>query len=172
MYNNPSSRYAQERTSEDLEGQNEEALEGLSQKVKLLKNVRLRGNVVRLRGGRGVRLLILIRTPRLHADHDQHWQRGPGLDQDAERHGASFFSLEGALAYLRFLPDCRCPSFGRSSLTLSLPRLTQNDTFGETGTYLSGTMKKMRKMAKRQGGQWCLCALLILTALPLFGYRD
>lgn len=32
-----------------------------------------------------------------------------------------------------------------------------NDTFDETGGFLGGTMKKMNKMAKRQGGQWCLC---------------
>lgn len=40
MYNRPSDRYAADRTAEDIEGQNDEALEGLSQKVKLLKNVR------------------------------------------------------------------------------------------------------------------------------------
>jgi blocked-early-in-transport protein 1 len=41
MYNRPSERYAADRTAESLEGQNDEALEGLSAKVKLLKNVRL-----------------------------------------------------------------------------------------------------------------------------------
>jgi len=40
MYNRPSDRYAADRTAEDIEGQNDEGLEGLSQKVKLLKNVR------------------------------------------------------------------------------------------------------------------------------------
>lgn len=35
---------------------------------------------------------------------------------------------------------------------------SQNDTFGSTGAFLSGTMTKMKKMARRQGGQWCLCA--------------
>jgi hypothetical protein len=42
MYNQPgrNDRYAADRTAEDLEGQNDDALQGLSQKVKLLKNVR------------------------------------------------------------------------------------------------------------------------------------
>lgn len=40
MYNRPPpDRYAADRTANDIEGQNDEALEGLSQKVKLLKNV-------------------------------------------------------------------------------------------------------------------------------------
>lgn len=41
MYNKPSDRYAADRTADDIQGQNDEALEGLSQKVKLLKNVSL-----------------------------------------------------------------------------------------------------------------------------------
>lgn len=36
-----------------------------------------------------------------------------------------------------------------------------NDTFDETGGFLGGTMKKMNKMAKKQGGQWCLCEWLL-----------
>jgi hypothetical protein len=35
-----------------------------------------------------------------------------------------------------------------------------NDTFDETGGFLGGTMKKMNKMARKQGGQWCLCELV------------
>ena len=37
----------------------------------------------------------------------------------------------------------------------------QNDSFSETGGILKGTMRRMNKMAKRQGGQWCYC-----TSLP------
>ncbi|GAA5902956.1 hypothetical protein JCM6882_009653 [Rhodosporidiobolus microsporus] len=90
MYNRPGERYAAERTAEDLEGQNEEALEGLSQKVKLLKNI-----------------------------------------------------------------------------TINIGQ--ENDTFGETGNYLSGTMRKMRKMARKQGGQWCLwMAFLLIIGMVFF----
>ncbi|GAA6054997.1 hypothetical protein JCM3770_000485 [Rhodotorula araucariae] len=88
MYNRPSDRYAADRTAEDLEGQNDEALEGLSAKVKLLKNITINiGNEVR----------------------------------DSTK------MLNG-----------------------------MNDTFGETGSFLSGTMTKMKKMSRRQGGQWCM----------------
>ncbi|GAA5826168.1 hypothetical protein JCM11251_007192 [Rhodosporidiobolus azoricus] len=101
MYNRPSERYAAERTAEDLEGQNEEALEGLSQKVKLLKNITI--NI-----GQEVR--------------------------DSTK------MLNG-----------------------------MNDTFGETGNFLGGTMKKMKKMARKQGGQWCLwMAFLMIVGLVFF----
>jgi len=48
MYNtSPSQRY-QDRAAEDIEGQNDEALGALSQKVKLLKNITINiGNEVR-----------------------------------------------------------------------------------------------------------------------------
>lgn len=36
--------------------------------------------------------------------------------------------------------------------------LGQNDTFDTTGGFLGGTVRKMNKMAKRQGGQFCYCA--------------
>ncbi|CEQ39196.1 SPOSA6832_00704 [Sporobolomyces salmonicolor] len=102
MYNRPSDRYAADRTAEDIEGQNDEALEGLSNKVKLLKNITINiGNEVR----------------------------------DSTK------LLNG-----------------------------MNDTFGETGDFLSGTMKKMKKMARRQGGQWCLCVPVNL--IGTFGNRD
>ncbi|KAG0662239.1 hypothetical protein C6P46_003425 [Rhodotorula mucilaginosa] len=81
MYNKPSDRYAADRTADDIQGQNDEALEGLSQKVKLLKN---------------------------------------------------------------------------------------NDTFGTTGAFLSGTMTKMKKMARRQGGQWCLWMVFLGIVMTVF----
>ncbi|GAA5994844.1 hypothetical protein JCM5350_000911 [Sporobolomyces pararoseus] len=98
--NNPSQRYAQDRTAEDIEGQNDEALGQLSQKVKLLKNITINiGNEVR----------------------------------DSTK------MLNG-----------------------------MNDTFGETGDFLSGTMKKMKKMARKQGGQWCLWMGFLLVVTLFF----
>ncbi|GAA6008609.1 hypothetical protein JCM11491_003367 [Sporobolomyces phaffii] len=102
LYNaSPSQRYAQDRTAEDIEGQNDEALGQLSQKVKLLKNITINiGNEVR----------------------------------DSTK------MLNG-----------------------------MNDTFGETGDFLSGTMKKMKKMARKQGGQWCLwMGFLFIVTLVFF----
>lgn len=71
MYNQPgrNERYAADRTAEDLEGQNDDALQGLSQKVKLLKNVRsflLLFKVVRSREG------VMTSLP-FSVDHHQHW---------------------------------------------------------------------------------------------------
>jgi len=43
--------------------------------------------------------------------------------------------------------------------------VAQNDTFDETGGFLGGTMKKMNRMAKRQGGQFCLCEWRARTRL-------
>ena len=63
--------YASQRTAEDLESQNEEQLEGLSAKVKMLKDVRGR----RLSGAEP-------------ADHRWHRAGGARLDEDARRHGA------------------------------------------------------------------------------------
>ncbi|GAA5832826.1 hypothetical protein JCM3766R1_007055 [Sporobolomyces carnicolor] len=101
LYNSsPSQRYAQDRTAEDIEGQNDEALGQLSQKVKLLKNITINiGNEVR----------------------------------DSTK------MLNG-----------------------------MNDTFGETGDFLSGTMKKMKKMARKQGGQWCLWMGFLLVVTLFF----
>ncbi|GAA5863337.1 hypothetical protein JCM5296_003538 [Sporobolomyces johnsonii] len=100
MYNRPSDRYAADRTAEDIEGQNDEALEGLSNKVKLLKNITINiGNEVR----------------------------------DSTK------LLNG-----------------------------MNDTFGETGDFLGGTMKKMKKMARRQGGQWCLWIAFLFVVSCVF----
>lgn len=42
-----------------------------------------------------------------------------------------------------------------------------NDTFDETGGFLGGTMKKMNKMARKQGGQWCLCESSSLALWPV-----
>ncbi|GAA5924198.1 SNARE domain- containing protein [Sporobolomyces koalae] len=101
LYNqNPSQRYAQDRAAEDIEGQNDEALGQLSQKVKLLKNITINiGNEVR----------------------------------DSTK------MLNG-----------------------------MNDTFGETGDFLSGTMKKMKRMAKKQGGQWCLWIAFLFIVTCVF----
>ncbi|POY73528.1 hypothetical protein BMF94_3465 [Rhodotorula taiwanensis] len=95
MYNKP-----QDRTAENIEGQNDEALEGLSQKVKLLKNITINiGNEVR--------------------------------DSTKMMNG-------------------------------------MNDTFGSTGAFLSGTMTKMKKMARRQGGQWCLWMIFLGIVVTIF----
>ncbi|GAA5845722.1 hypothetical protein JCM5353_001689 [Sporobolomyces roseus] len=102
MYNSPSpSQRYQDRQAEDIEGQNDEALGALSQKVKLLKNITINiGNEVR----------------------------------DSTK------MLNG-----------------------------MNDTFGETGDFLSGTMKKMKRMAGKQGGQWCLwMGFLLIVTLVFF----
>lgn len=65
--------YASQRTAEDLESQNEDQLEGLSAKVKMLKDVRAHG-----------------RRDRAEDQQDHCWHRAGSqrLDQDAGRNGA------------------------------------------------------------------------------------
>lgn len=141
MYNRPSDRYAADRTAEDIEGQNDEGLEGLSQKVKLLKNVRCPPRARQP-------------LPMLAAD-------SKALTSDSQRHRSQSTSAT------RSATRPRCSTAWCASLALErsravppadVARTRQNDTFGETGNFLSGTMTKMKKMARRQGGQWCLCA--------------
>ncbi|ORY54486.1 hypothetical protein BCR35DRAFT_272175, partial [Leucosporidium creatinivorum] len=92
--------YAAQRTAEDLEGQNNENIEGLSAKVRLLKDITINiGNEVR----------------------------------DSTK------LLSG-----------------------------MNDTFDETGGFLGGTMKKMNKMARKQGGQWCLWMGFLIICFFVF----
>ena len=86
MYNKPSDRYAADRTADDIQGQNDEALEGLSQKVKLLKNVSLS---VSIRDDMGLAGLPDCENLRARADHYQHRQRSPRFNKDDERHGES-----------------------------------------------------------------------------------
>lgn len=131
MYNRPSERYAADRTAESLEGQNDEALEGLSAKVKLLKNVRLplsASSSRRLADAFGIFAQITI-----------------GIGNEVRD---STKMLNGMVSRTSPL----------SSLLWPTRFVSQNDTFGETGSLLGGTMKKMQRMARRQGGQWCMCA--------------
>lgn len=44
------------------------------------------------------------------------------------------------------------------SISLRMTNNVKNDDFSNTDGILSGTMRRMNKMAKRQGGQWCYCA--------------
>lgn len=71
------------RYADDLEGQNDEALEGLSSKVRQLKDVsKLRhcSNMV-------FRLTCFIRS---HLAHNWYWQRGSGVNDTAKPDGTSF----------------------------------------------------------------------------------
>ncbi|KAL1412427.1 protein transport protein bet1 [Vanrija albida] len=43
-----------------------------------------------------------------------------------------------------------------------------NDTFGSTGNLLSGTWKRMTKMAKRQGSNWCWFMGFLFIVLWIF----
>lgn len=166
MYNKPSDRYAADRTADDIQGQNDEALEGLSQKVKLLKNVSLSLSLSR------EDMALAGRNPdsenlRARTDHDQYRQRGPRFNKDDERHGESPPRVPEISVRLR--PCLELMPGGAA--------FSQNDTFGTTGAFLSGTMTKMKKMARRQGGQWCLCACppspfyFLPSVLPSFAAR-
>jgi len=93
---NSTARFQYQRTAEELESQNDERLDGLSAKVKLLKDITVGiGNEVR-------------------------------------------------------------------DSTVQLSQM--NDAFHETGDILSGTFRRMKAMATRQGGRWaCYMIFLVLV---------
>ncbi|KAK4051278.1 protein transport protein bet1 [Microbotryomycetes sp. JL221] len=43
-----------------------------------------------------------------------------------------------------------------------------NDTFDETSGYLGTTFKKMNRMARKQGGQWCLWMAFLFIVFLVF----
>lgn len=45
---------------------------------------------------------------------------------------------------------------------------SQNDSFASTSTFLGGTFRRMNKMAKRQGGNWCWFMGFLLLVLWIF----
>lgn len=71
------------RYADDLEGQNDEALEGLSSKVKQLKDV----SELKRCSSVVFRLTCSIRC---HLAHNWYWQRGPGVNDTANPDGMSF----------------------------------------------------------------------------------
>lgn len=92
--------YAANRTAEDLEGQNESHLEGLSAQVRMLKQI----------------------TSNIGAEIKDSTKMLTGM----------------------------------------------NDSFSETGGFLGGTVKKMGKMARRQGGQWCYWMIFLIICAVIF----
>jgi hypothetical protein len=44
----------------------------------------------------------------------------------------------------------------------------QTDAFTSTSTLLGGTFKRMNKMAKKQGGNWCWFMLFLILVLWIF----
>lgn len=70
------------RYADDLEGQNDEALEGLSSKVKQLKDV----SELERRSSVVFGLACFIRC---HLAHNWYWKRGPGVNDTANPDGTS-----------------------------------------------------------------------------------
>ena len=100
----PANPYAHgQRYADDLEGQNDEALEGLSAKVKLLKDVRESSLHSRSRELRYICLLELTcsspgRASNLPAsngflDHNWYWERSTRVDHPTQPNGMFVYGL-------------------------------------------------------------------------------
>ena len=63
-----------------------------------------------------------------------------------------------------------CPPRTRGLDTIHAVRVadSQNDAFASTSTFLGGTFRRMNKMAKRQGGNWCWFMGFLLLVLWIF----
>jgi blocked-early-in-transport protein 1 len=125
------------RFADDLEGQNDEQLDGLSAKVKLLKDVRELQNTVHN---------SRITNDSVCADHNWDWERGPRVDETAQRNGASF----------------TCAAFRVANKT------RKNDAFAETSGILGGTFRRMNNMAARQGCQWLWYIVFLVVVFWFF----
>ena len=71
-----------QRYADDLEGQNDEHLEGLTAKVKLLKDV----------SAFCFECVLSCQTPWTAPDHDWHWERSPRLYHPAQPNGVCSYA--------------------------------------------------------------------------------
>ncbi|KZP00785.1 hypothetical protein CALVIDRAFT_552492 [Calocera viscosa TUFC12733] len=95
---------------------------------------------------------------------------GRGMADDLE--GRNDERLEGLVGKVRMLKDADVAqlSYGiGKEVRDSAVQLTEmNDAFAETGGILSGTFRRMNKMAKRQGGNWCYFIMFLVLVLWIF----
>ncbi|WVO20191.1 uncharacterized protein IAS62_001484 [Cryptococcus decagattii] len=75
--------------------------------------------------------------------------------------------LEGLLGKVKILKDITT-GIGNEVRDSNIQLGNMNDTFSSTSSFLSGTFKRMNKMAKRQGGNWCWLMMFLLFVLWIF----
>jgi blocked-early-in-transport protein 1 len=137
-YSIPNPEPSGHRYVDDLEGQNDEALEGLAAKVKLLKDV-----------SGASRLARPSNLSFSYKDHCWDWKRGPRVNRATQSDGTCMLSL-----YLLAAPYLSCAP--------------QNDAFAETSGILAGTFRRMNNMAQRQGCRWLWYILFLVLVFWFF----
>ncbi|ODN76657.1 hypothetical protein L202_05301 [Cryptococcus amylolentus CBS 6039] len=75
--------------------------------------------------------------------------------------------LDGLLGKVKILKDIT-KGIGEEVRDSNLQLGNMNDSFASATTLLSGTFKRMTKMATRQGGNWCWFMLFLLFVLFIF----
>ncbi|CAK9781900.1 hypothetical protein CC85DRAFT_287410 [Cutaneotrichosporon oleaginosum] len=75
--------------------------------------------------------------------------------------------LSGLLGKVSTLKDLT-KGIGKEVRDGNLELAGMNDTFGSTGNLLSGTFKRMTKMARRQGSNWCYFMGFLTLVLWIF----
>ncbi|WWC87880.1 uncharacterized protein L201_002778 [Kwoniella dendrophila CBS 6074] len=75
--------------------------------------------------------------------------------------------LEGLLGKVKILKDITV-GIGNEVRDSNVLLGDMNDKFSSTSSFLGGTFKRMNKMAKRQGGNWCWFMGFLLIVLWIF----
>ncbi|KAK1927537.1 hypothetical protein DB88DRAFT_478343 [Papiliotrema laurentii] len=75
--------------------------------------------------------------------------------------------LDGLLGKVKILKDITS-GIGNEVRDSNLQLSSMNDAFASTSTFLGGTFRRMNKMAKRQGGNWCWFMGFLLIVLWIF----
>ncbi|KAM0788027.1 hypothetical protein ACM66B_006226 [Microbotryomycetes sp. NB124-2] len=75
--------------------------------------------------------------------------------------------VQGLSAKVRLLKDITV-NIGNEVRDSTKMLSGMNDTFDETSGFLGTTFKKMNRMAKKQGGQWCLWMGFLLVVFLVF----
>ncbi|WVQ79128.1 hypothetical protein IAT38_001223 [Cryptococcus sp. DSM 104549] len=75
--------------------------------------------------------------------------------------------LDGLLGKVKLLKDITV-GIGNEVRDSNLQLGNMNDTFSSTSTFLGGTFRRMNKMAKRQGSNWCWFMLFLLFVMWIF----
>ncbi|KAL7421574.1 protein transport protein bet1 [Cryptotrichosporon argae] len=85
---------------------------------------------------------------------------GSGYTRTAQEvEGQNDERLDGLLGKVKMLKDVRDGNLELSGM---------NDAFSSTSDFLNGTLKRMTKMAKRQGGNWCWFMAFLGLVLWIF----
>ncbi|BEJ15565.1 hypothetical protein CspHIS471_0501700 [Cutaneotrichosporon sp. HIS471] len=95
-------------------------------------------------------------------------QAGPSFGaygSELEQHNDDL--LSGLLGKVNTLKDLT-KGIGKEVRDGNLELSGMNDTFGSTGNMLSGTFRRMTKMARRQGSNWCYFMGFLMLVLWIF----